>query len=137
MLLPAFAVAAGAARRSIPSYASAASALYGRHPVLPANQSIRRRSASIPPPAEQRLSGGGQPMMARQQVDAQGIEYIRLDGFLKIQSVCSTGGQAKMLIQDGQVRVNGETETRRGKKLRDGDVVQLVGDDAELKVEFY
>lgn len=48
-------------------------------------------------------------------------EFIRLDAALKLASVVSTGGQAKMLIEDKQIRVNGEICTQRGKKLRDGD----------------
>lgn len=93
-----------------------------------------RRPLHAPPPspplAPQRT------VVARQQHDAQGREYIRLDGFLKIQGMASTGGQAKMLIQDGMVDVNGETEVRRGKKLRHGDTVQLRGDAAALEVLF-
>ena len=54
-------------------------------------------------------------------------ESIRLDQFLKLQGVTGTGGQAKRLIQDGQILVNGEQETRRRRKLFHGDVVQ-VGD---------
>lgn len=48
-------------------------------------------------------------------------EFIRLDAALKLASVVSTGGQAKMMIEDEQIRVNGEICTQRGKKLRDGD----------------
>jgi len=59
---------------------------------------------------------------------------IRLDQFIKAHGLVDTGGQAKLLIQDGQVEVNGETETRRRRQLRDGDIVQ-VGEQA-LKVEF-
>lgn len=59
---------------------------------------------------------------------------IRLDQFLKAHAVVGTGGQAKLLIQDGQVLVNGEVETRRRRQLRNGDVVQL--DDRQLTVEF-
>ena len=51
-------------------------------------------------------------------------EYIRLDSALKLASVVSTGGHAKMVIQDGQVTVNGEICTMRGKKLRTGDEVE-------------
>lgn len=50
-------------------------------------------------------------------------DFIKLDQFLKLKGVAATGGQAKMMIQDGIVTVNGETETRRGKKLRTGDRV--------------
>lgn len=54
-------------------------------------------------------------------------EYIRLDSALKLASVVSTGGHAKMVIQDGQVTVNGEVCTMRGKKLRSGDCFEFEG----------
>lgn len=54
-------------------------------------------------------------------------EYIRLDSALKLASVVSTGGHAKMVIQDGQVTVNGEICTMRGKKLRVGDCFEFEG----------
>ena len=60
-------------------------------------------------------------------------ESIRLDQFLKLQSVTSTGGQAKWLIQDGQVLVNGQPEMRRRRKLYAGDVVDV--GDLSLLVE--
>ena len=54
------------------------------------------------------------------------MEYpIRLDQFLKVQSLVSSGGEAKMVIGDRQVKVNGEVEIRRGRKLQEGDGVQL------------
>ncbi len=52
-------------------------------------------------------------------------EYIKLDQALKVVLGLS-GGQAKDLILDGAVSLNGETETRRGKKLRAGDVVEAL-----------
>ncbi len=54
-------------------------------------------------------------------------EYIKLDAFLKFCTAASSGGEAKVLIADGQVSVNGEVCTQRGKKLRPGDVVELAG----------
>ncbi|MEM1368852.1 MAG: RNA-binding S4 domain-containing protein [Cyanobacteria bacterium P01_H01_bin.15] len=51
-------------------------------------------------------------------------DFIRLDQFLKAQQITSTGGQAKLLIQSGQILVNGEPETRRKRKLIHGDQVQ-------------
>jgi ribosome-associated protein len=51
--------------------------------------------------------------------------YIKLDQFLKWVGAADTGGHAKVLIQEGQIQVNGETETRRGRKLRKGDQVQF------------
>ena len=56
-------------------------------------------------------------------------DAIRLDQFLKLRGVAGSGGQAKLLIQDGQVTVNGEVETRRGRKLRPGDVVAALGEE--------
>lgn len=58
---------------------------------------------------------------------------IRLDQFLKSQGVVGTGGQAKLVIQDGLVLVNSSTETRRRRQLRAGDVVQF--EDQRLVVE--
>ena len=48
-------------------------------------------------------------------------DYIRLDDLLKNVGVVMTGGHAKIVIQDGEVKVNGEVCTMRGKKLRRGD----------------
>ncbi len=50
-------------------------------------------------------------------------EYIRLDALLKMQGAVATGGHAKVVIQGGEVAVNGEICTMRGKKLRGGDTV--------------
>jgi ribosome-associated protein len=54
-------------------------------------------------------------------------EYITLDSFLKWAGVADTGGHAKTLIAEGQVRVNGEVELRRGRKLRPDDRISVVG----------
>ncbi len=59
-------------------------------------------------------------------------EYIKLDQFLKLVDVASTGGHAKFLIQEGLVKVNGEVETRRGKKLRSNDVVEVEGNKIKI-----
>ena len=50
---------------------------------------------------------------------------MKLDQFLKWNNIVSTGGEAKMLINSGQVSVNGEIEKRRGRKLNIGDVVKF------------
>ena len=50
---------------------------------------------------------------------------IELAQFLKLQCVVGSGGEAKLLVQSGQVMVNGEVETRRGRKLVTGDVVKV------------
>lgn len=52
-------------------------------------------------------------------------EYIKLDQFLKLADCISTGGMAKALIQDGAIKVNGEAELRRGRKLYSGDIVAV------------
>lgn len=54
-------------------------------------------------------------------------EYIKLDSFLKAVNLVGSGGEAKLLIADGLVKVNGEVELRRGRKLRPGDVVAVAG----------
>ena len=59
-------------------------------------------------------------------------EYITLDALLKATGLAGSGGEAKVLIAEGAVRVNGEVDTRRGRKLRAGDGVQLGG--AEVRV---
>ena len=54
-------------------------------------------------------------------------EFIRLQDLMKLADLVSSGGEAKVLIQDGQVTVNGEVCLQRGKKLRPGDVVRFGG----------
>ena len=54
-------------------------------------------------------------------------EYIKLQDLLKLASVVSTGGEAKLMVQEGEVRVNGEVCTMRGKKIRPGDDVLVNG----------
>lgn len=54
-------------------------------------------------------------------------EFIKLDSLLKLAGLVETGGEAKLLIQGGQVLVNGEVCAMRGKKLRAGDTVTLEG----------
>ena len=51
-------------------------------------------------------------------------DFIRLDAFLKLAGAVITGGEAKLAITEGQVSVNGEPCTMRGKKLHDGDAVR-------------
>ena len=54
-------------------------------------------------------------------------DFIRLDSALKLAGFVSTGGHAKISIQNGEVRVNGEVCTMRGKKLRVGDTAEFEG----------
>ncbi len=60
-------------------------------------------------------------------------EFIKLDQLLKFANLCDTGGFAKELVQQGQVKVNGEVCTMRGKKIRPGDVVEV--DKFRVEVE--
>ena len=53
-------------------------------------------------------------------------EFIRLQDLMKLANMVSSGGEAKQLIQDGQVLVNGETCLQRGRKLRPGDTVTFL-----------
>ena len=54
-------------------------------------------------------------------------EFIKLDALLKFAGIAETGGEAKQAIQEGEVRVNGEVCTMRGKKLCRGDQVETSG----------
>lgn len=60
-------------------------------------------------------------------------EYIKLGQALKACNLVESGVDAKFVIQDGLVKVNGEVETQRGKKLYDGDVVLFDGN--EIRIE--
>ena len=60
-------------------------------------------------------------------------EFIKLEALLKLANLVGTGGEAKMLIQDGQASVNGEVCTMRGKKLREGDSFCFNGESYVIK----
>lgn len=60
-------------------------------------------------------------------------EFIKLDSFLKCVNLVGSGGEAKLIIAEGEVRVNGQVELRRGRKLYPGDRVSLP--DREYVVE--
>lgn len=60
-------------------------------------------------------------------------EFIKLQDLLKFAGLVETGGQSKILIQDGYVTVNGEICTMRGKKIRNGDIVTLDDDTLEVR----
>lgn len=59
-------------------------------------------------------------------------DFIRLDSALKLSGLVGTGGQAKILIQDCQVKVNDEICVMRGKKLRKGDVFEFDGEKVRI-----
>lgn len=54
--------------------------------------------------------------------------YIALQQVLKLANLVESGGQAKYVIQNGEVKVNGEIETRRRKKIYPGDVIEIAGE---------
>ena len=60
--------------------------------------------------------------MEKIQIDT---EFIKLDSLLKFAALVGTGGEAKYVISEGLVEVNGETCTQRGKKIRPGDKVKF------------
>ncbi|MCR4925958.1 MAG: RNA-binding S4 domain-containing protein [Clostridiales bacterium] len=61
-------------------------------------------------------------------------EFIRLDAFLKLCNLVQSGGHAKIVIQDGEVKVNGEVCTMRGKKLHNSDKVEFNRKIYEVRV---
>ena len=62
-------------------------------------------------------------------------EFIKLQDLLKFANMVGTGGEAKIIIQEGEVKVNGEVCTMRGKKIRPGDVVELDGQQLTVSYE--
>ena len=62
-------------------------------------------------------------------------EYIRLDNLMKFAGMCNSGGRAKFLIQGGEVKLNGEICTMRGKKIRPGDKVEYDGRTVKVAIE--
>lgn len=59
-------------------------------------------------------------------------EYIKLGQAMKLAGIVDSGIEAKIVIQDGQVLVNGEVDTRRGKKLVDGDTFSFQGNEVKV-----
>ncbi len=60
-------------------------------------------------------------------------EFIKLDQLLKFSGAVAIGSEAKEIILDGQVKVNGEVCTMRGKKIRSGDTVTVNGQDISIE----
>jgi ribosome-associated protein len=71
-------------------------------------------------------------MMVGMRDVAINSDMIRLGQFLKLADLIDTGGEAKILIASGDVTVNGEVDTRRGRQLRPGDVVVVQGRSARV-----
>lgn len=59
-------------------------------------------------------------------------DFIELMKLLKVEQIAQTGGHAKILIEEEEIKVNGEIETRKRKKLRSGDIVQF--QDIQIKI---
>ena len=59
-------------------------------------------------------------------------EFIKLDSLLKFAALVGTGGEAKYIISEGMVKVNGEVCTMRGKKIKAGDKVEFEGSELEI-----
>lgn len=62
----------------------------------------------------------------------EGEAFILLQALLKVSGLCDTGGAAKAAITGGEVRVDGEPELRRGKKIRAGQVVSFAGQEVKV-----
>ena len=62
-------------------------------------------------------------------------EFIKLDQLLKFSGVADIGSEAKQMVLDGIVKVNGEVSTMRGKKIRPGDLVEITGEDIIIRLE--
>ncbi len=62
-------------------------------------------------------------------------DYIKLGQALKAAGLVESGAEAKQVIQDGNVKVNGEIDTRRGRKLHDGDIVEFGGGTIKIASE--
>lgn len=60
-------------------------------------------------------------------------EYIKLGQALKLAGMVGSGVEAKIMIQDGQVSVNGKTELQRGKKLHPGDIFSFQGEEVQIQ----
>lgn len=58
---------------------------------------------------------------------------IKLDAFLKWAAIASSGAEAKIFVQEGMIKVNNEICTQRGKKLKNGDIVNFDGEDYIIK----
>lgn len=63
----------------------------------------------------------------------KGAEYIELIKMLKLLRIASSGGEAKMMVEDGEVKLNGSTESRKRAKLRNGDIVEIFGKQILIK----
>ena len=70
--------------------------------------------------------------MTKKTFALKGNNYIELKNVLKLLNYVNSGGEAKVIIQNGEISVNDEVETRRGRKLYPGDKVQVKGEIVEI-----
>ena len=61
-------------------------------------------------------------------------EPVALYKILKFEGLVTTGGEAKLLIGDGQVKVNGEVETRKSRKIVNGDTIEFAGESLHMRL---
>ena len=62
-----------------------------------------------------------------EEFDLNGHEFVELNNLLKLTGMCPSGGSAKMVIADGQVKVNGQVELRKRCKIHSGQVIEFAG----------
>lgn len=67
-----------------------------------------------------------------QEFSLDGHEFIELKNLLKVAGLCDNGGHAKAMISEGEVLVDGEVETRKSKKISEGQVVSFAGEDIKV-----
>jgi len=60
-------------------------------------------------------------------------DYITLGQFLKLADIIESGGEAKMFLAENEVKIDGEIDNRRGRKLRGGEIVEILGQKYEIK----
>jgi len=63
----------------------------------------------------------------------KGSEYIELVQLLKVLRISESGVQAKLMVEEGEVRLNGEVEIRKRAKLRKGDIIEIFGETIYIK----
>jgi ribosome-associated protein len=68
------------------------------------------------------------------EFNLNGAEYIELIKLLKLLRIAESGGHAKIMVEDGEVKLNGQVESRKRAKLRVGDVVEAVGKRITIEV---
>jgi len=68
------------------------------------------------------------------EFNLKGTEYIELIKLLKLLRIAESGGHAKMMVEDGEVKLNGQTEYRKRAKLRVGDIVETQGKQINILI---